>query len=154
MKGIKALKDFGFTYDILVFPKHLSAAIELVKQFPDQPFVIDHIAKPYIKDGLIDEWKKDMHSIAQFPNVSCKISGMVTEANWHTWTKENLFPYIETVTEAFGTNRLLFGSDWPVCLVAASYEEMINPVKEYFSNFSKEEQAAVFGKNAIQFYHL
>ena len=154
VKGIKALKDFGFTYDILVFPKHLSAAIELVKQFPDQPFVIDHIAKPYIKDGLIDEWKKDMHSIAQFPNVSCKISGMVTEANWHTWTKENLFPYIETVTEAFGTNRLLFGSDWPVCLVAASYEEMINPVKEYFSNFSKEEQAAVFGKNAIQFYHL
>ncbi len=154
LKGIAKLKDFGFTYDILVFPKHLSAAMELVKQFPDQAFVIDHIAKPFIKDGLIDAWRSDMQKIAQFSNVSCKISGMVTEANWKTWTKEDIFPYIETVTEAFGTDRLLYGSDWPVCLVAASYEEMINPVKEYFSRFSKTEQEAVFGKNAIRFYHL
>ena len=154
LRGIKALKTFGFTYDILIFPKHLTASIELVKKNPEQAFVIDHIAKPYIKDGLIDEWEKNMETIAQFPNVYCKLSGMVTEANWKTWTKETIFPYIDTVTKAFGINRLLYGSDWPVCLVAASYESMLTPVKEYFSNHSQTEQEAVFGKNAVQFYHL
>lgn len=152
--GIETLQAFGFTYDILIFPKHLPAALELVKQFPDQAFVIDHIAKPYIKDELINEWKKDIKNIAQFPNVYCKISGMVTEANWKTWTKEDLYPYIETVTDTFGTDRLLFGSDWPVCLVASSYEEMIHPVKEYFSSFTQSEQQDIFGRNAVQFYHL
>ena len=154
VNGIAALQAFGFTYDILIFPKHLPAAMELVKKFPDQAFVIDHIAKPYIKDALIDEWKMNMKIIAQFPNVHCKISGMVTEADWKLWTNQDLFPYIETVTEAFGTHRLLYGSDWPVCLVAASYEEMISPVKEYFSTFTQTEQESVFGKNAVQFYHL
>lgn len=152
--GISALKEFGFTYDILIYPKHLEAAKELVKRNPYQPFVIDHIAKPYIKEGLIDDWKKDIMQLAAFPNVHCKISGMVTEADWKQWTKHDLQPYLDVVTEAFGTNRLLYGSDWPVCLVAASYEAMMRPVKEYFSSFTLTEQEQVFSVNAISFYHL
>ncbi len=154
LRGIGALKEFGFTYDILIFPQHLPAAIKLVQRFPGQKFVIDHMAKPDIKNGLIDSWKENIQFIAQFPNIYCKLSGMVTEANWKTWKKEELFPYLDVVTNAFGINRLLYGSDWPVCLVAASYAEMISPVKKYFSTFTKTEQEAVFGGNAFQFYHL
>lgn len=152
--GISALKEFGYTYDILIYPKHLEAAKELVKRNPDQPFVIDHIAKPYIKDGLVDEWKKGMQQLASFPNVFCKLSGMVTEADWKNWTKKDLLPYLDAVTEAFGTGRLLYGSDWPVCLVAASYEAMMQPVKEYFSSFTQSEQQQVFALNTLSFYHL
>ena len=154
LRGINALKDFGFTYDILVFPKHLSAAIELVQKFPEQPFVIDHIAKPLIKEGSIDEWKKGIQAIAQFPNVYCKVSGMVTEADWQNWTKEDFIPYLDTVTESFGINRLMYGSDWPVCLVAASYEKMISIVQDYYSSFSTSEQQLIMGGNAARFYHL
>ena len=154
LNGISALTEFGYTYDILIYPKHLTAAIELVKQHPDQPFVIDHIAKPYIKDGLIDEWKKTMLQLATFPNVCCKLSGMVTEADWKRWTTKDLLPYLDVVTEAFGTGRLLYGSDWPVCLVAADYAAMIRPVKEYFSSFTQSEQQQVFALNTISFYHL
>lgn len=152
--GISALKEFGYTYDILIYPKHLEAAKELVKRNPDQPFVIDHIAKPYIKDGLVDEWKKGIQQLAFFPNVYCKLSGMVTEADWKNWTKKDLLPYLDAVTEAFGTGRLLYGSDWPVCLVAASYEAMMQPVKEYFSSFTQSEQQQVFALNTLSFYHL
>lgn len=154
LRGIAALKEFGYTYDILIFPKHLAAALELVKQFPDQPFVIDHIAKPFIKDGLIEDWKKGMQALAQFPNVYCKISGMVTEADWKNWKPEDFTPYLDAVTEAFGTNRLLYGSDWPVCLVAASYTDMIGIVRNYFLSFTAAEQEAVFGGNAAKFYQL
>lgn len=153
-RGIAALKDFGYTYDMLIYPKHLAASLELVQQFPEQKFVIDHIAKPDIKNGSLNNWEKGMRALAGMPNVYCKISGMVTEANWQTWTKEDLFPYLSVVTDAFGTNRLLYGSDWPVCLVAAAYHEMMAPVKDFFRNFSAHEQDAVFGKNAIEFYHL
>ena len=154
LKGIAALHEFGFTYDILIFPKHLPAAIELVRRFPEQPFVIDHLAKPFIKTGWIDEWKIGMQAMAQFPNVHCKISGMVTEADWAAWKKADFIPYLDVAVESFGVNRLLYGSDWPVCLVAASYEKMIGLVRDYFSSFSISEQEAVFGKNATQFYHL
>lgn len=154
VRGITALKEFGYTYDILIYPKHLPAAIELVKQFPDQPFVIDHMAKPLIKAGLVDEWKKGMQALAQFPNVYCKVSGMVTEADWQNWKPDHFIPYLDTVTEAFGTGRLLYGSDWPVCLVAAHYTDMIGLVRNYFLSFSKEEQEAIFGGNAVKFYHL
>lgn len=154
LRGIAALKDFGYTYDVLIFPQHLNASLELVKQFPEQLFVIDHIAKPDIKNSLLENWEKGIRALAAMPNVYCKISGMVTEANWQTWTKEDLFPYLAVVTDAFGTNRLLYGSDWPVCLVAAGYHEMMEPVKDFFSHFSADEQEAVFGKNAIEFYHL
>ncbi|MDB5210362.1 MAG: amidohydrolase 2 [Sediminibacterium sp.] len=154
LRGIAALQEFGFTYDVLIFPKHLSSAIELVKQFPEQPFVIDHMAKPFIKDGLIDDWKKGMRTLAQFPNVYCKISGMVTEAGWKNWKREDFTPYLDVVTESFGVNRLMYGSDWPVCLVAASYEKVLGLVKNYFSSFSPGEREAVFGGNASRFYGL
>lgn len=154
LRGIAALQEFGFTYDILIFPKHLPAVLELVKQFPDQPFVIDHIAKPFIKSGLIDEWKKGMVTIAQFPNVYCKLSGMVTEADWKNWKKEDMTPYLDIVVDHFGIKRLLYGSDWPVCLVAGSYEKMMGLVREYFFSYSGAEQELIFGRNASQFYQL
>jgi len=154
LRGIAALKDFGFTYDILIFPQHLFAANELVKQFPQQQFVIDHIAKPYIKAGLVDDWKKDMQSIAQYDNVYCKVSGMVTEADYKGWKKTDFTPYLDVVVNAFGTKRIMYGSDWPVCLVAASYNEMINIVNEYYASFTRAEQEDVFGNNATAFYNL
>jgi L-fuconolactonase len=154
MKGIGLLKEYNFTYDILIFPDQLKHTLDFVKTFPDQPFVIDHIAKPYIKDKKTDEWKKDMKAIAQYKNVYCKISGMVTEADWKQWNKEDFTPYLEIITEVFGTKRIMFGSDWPVCLVAASYEKVVEIVKDHFSSFSKDEQDLFFGGNAIKFYNL
>jgi L-fuconolactonase len=127
---------------------------EFVAMFPGQKFVIDHIAKPYIKDNRIDEWKKDMQALAPYQNVYCKISGMVTESHWQTWKKEDFTPYLDTVVNSFGTDRILFGSDWPVCLVAASYNEMLDIVKDYFSTFTVSEQEKFFGGNAINFYNL
>lgn len=154
IRGISLLSKFDFTYDILVFPRHLTAVKTLVAMFPTQRFVIDHIAKPDIKNGKLDEWATDIRALAVYPNVYCKISGMVTEADWKHWQTTELYPYLSVVTEAFGIQRLLYGSDWPVCLVAASYAEMMQPVKDFFHPYTKEEQAAVFGENAIHFYHL
>jgi L-fuconolactonase len=132
----------------------LQHSLELVKAFPEQRFVIDHIAKPYIKDKKIEDWKKDMQAIAKQENVYCKISGMVTEADWKQWKKEDFTPYIDTAIEAFGTNRIMYGSDWPVCLVAGSYEKVVGLVKDYFRSFSATEQELFFGGNAIKFYNL
>ena len=154
VNGIAALQAFDFTYDILIFPNHLPAAITLVKKFPEQKFVIDHIAKPYIKEGLIGEWKHAMKNIAQYPNVYCKISGMVTEADQQLWKPEDFTPYLDAAVDAFGTNRTMFGSDWPVCLAAASYTAMMDIVKDYFSSFSDTEQNNFFGNNAAAFYKL
>lgn len=154
MNGISLLKKYNFTYDILVLPDQLKFSLELVKAFPDQLFVIDHIAKPYIKDKKTGEWKKDMEAIAKYENVFCKISGMITEADWKLWKKGDLTPYIDTVVEAFGTNRIMYGSDWPVCMVAGSYEKVIGIVNGYFSSFSRTEQELFFGGNAIKFYNL
>lgn len=154
LRGIGALASFGFTYDILVFPWQLQAVLELVKKFPGQAFVLDHMAKPNIQEAEIDEWKKNIRSIAQCENVYCKISGMVTEADWQQWKQENFIPYMDCITESFGTDRIIYGSDWPVCLVAASYNEVIGIVEKYFSTFSENEQRAVFGENAKKFYHL
>jgi len=154
INGIAALQEYRFTYDILVFPQHLKAVLELVSKFPDQPFVIDHIAKPYIKDGLITEWKKDMEQFSIFENVYCKISGMVTEADYHHWKPADFTPYLDATVNAFGTKRILYGSDWPVCLVAANYTDMLNIVKTYFASFTATEQEDFFGNNAIRFYQL
>ncbi|MDR3711259.1 MAG: amidohydrolase family protein [Puia sp.] len=154
-RGIGALKPYGYTYDILIYHDQLRYIPELAAAFPDQPFVIDHIAKPFIRTGqYLDEWKKDMKAAASHENVFCKISGMVTEADWQHWKKEDFKPYLDTVVEAFGTRRILYGSDWPVCLVAASYARMIHLVRDYFASFSKPEQAAFFGGNATTFYNL
>ena len=152
--GISALKKFGFTYDILIFPDQLQYALELVKMFPDQLFVIDHLAKPLIKDNEIEDWKKSIQSFKIFENVYCKISGMVTEADWKNRNAKTFKPYIDVVVETFGTNRIMYGSDWPVCLVAAEYKDVLQIVKNYFSVFSRDEQAMFFGGNAIKFYNL
>jgi L-fuconolactonase len=154
LRGVRGVGKSGYTYDILIFPQHLKAATQLVSLFPDQPFVVDHIAKPYIKKGLIDEWRKDISTLAQYPNVYCKISGMVTEADFGTWKPEDFTPYLDVVVGAFGISRIMYGSDWPVCLVAASYTQMMHIVKDYFAAFSKEEQALFFGGNAVRFYRL
>ncbi|WP_246022490.1 amidohydrolase family protein [Filimonas effusa] len=154
LNGIGQLVQFNFTYDILIFPDQLAFIPEFVKQFPDTKFVIDHIAKPDIKHRQYEEWEKGMRAVAQFPNISCKVSGMVTEADWHQWKPEDFSKYLDIVTDAFGTNRLLYGSDWPVCQVAASYEKMLDIVKNYYASFSPDEQAAIFGGNAVKFYQL
>ncbi|HTM91364.1 MAG TPA: amidohydrolase family protein [Flavisolibacter sp.] len=153
-RGISLLNNYNFTYDILIFPDQLVFAKELVKEFPEQKFVIDHLAKPYIKDGKIEEWKKDMEAISSFNNVYCKISGMVTEADWKKWKTQDFFPYLDIIVNSFGTDRIMYGSDWPVCLVASSYTQALNILKEYFSSFSKDEQDLFFGNNAAKFYNL
>lgn len=152
--GISLLNKYNFTYDILIFPDQLEYAAELVKEFPNQMFVIDHIAKPDIKNKKIKDWEKDIQNIAEAENVYCKISGMVTEADLKNGKKEDFHPYMDTVVEAFGTNRIMYGSDWPVCLLAAPYGSVLDIVKEYFSSFSKNEQDNFFGKNACTFYNL
>jgi L-fuconolactonase len=153
-KGIGFLSRYHFTYDILIFPDQLKFSEQLVAAFPDQKFVIDHLAKPHIKSKEIDVWKQDIGSIAKHENVYCKISGFVTEADWNSWSGADFVPYFETVVEAFGTDRIVFGSDWPVCLVAAEYNEVVDIVKDYFSSFTLGEQQKFFGGNAIQFYNL
>ncbi len=154
LHGISKLNQYRFTYDILIFPHHLEAALQLVQKFPDQRFVIDHIAKPSIKDGKINEWKAGMEKISKQQNVYCKLSGIVTEADWKNWTKDNLTPYIDAVVNCFGTDRIMFGSDWPVCLVASSYTNWLNVIQEYFAPYTMDEQEKVFSKNAIRFYNL
>ncbi len=154
MQGIKALQNFTFTYDILIFPDQLTHVCNFVKAFPNQKFVIDHLAKPYIKAGKIEDWKRDIMQVAKHENVWCKLSGMVTEADYKTWTSDQLTPYIDVAVQAFGTKRLMFGSDWPVCLVAATYAQVLENIKSYFASFSGHERQQVFKDNAIEFYNL
>ena len=154
MRGIGLLNQFGFTYDILIYPKHLTNTLTLIRKFPDQPFVIDHIAKPIIRENKIADWKRDLEAIAGCENVYCKISGMVTEAKWHDWRKEDFTPYLDAVIEMFGTDRLMYGSDWPVCNLSTTYPNMFGIVFDYFSHFSKTERERIFGENATKFYRL
>jgi L-fuconolactonase len=153
-RGIAALKEFDYTYDILIYPDQLPFTETFVQQFPGQRFIIDHLAKPYIRRGEIEEWKGYLQKIAAHQNVFCKVSGMVTEADWKKWKKQDFTPYLDVVVSAFGTDRLVYGSDWPVCLVAASYAEMLQIVETYFSSFTESEKAAIFGGNAVRFYQL
>jgi len=154
MNGISLLNKYDFTYDILIFKDQVQYLPKFVSSFPDQPFVLDHISKPDIKTGNIDQWKKDISALGQFQNLYCKISGMVTEADWKAWKKENFKPYMDVVAETFGVDRIMFGSDWPVCLVAASYDEVVGIVEDYFSSFSEDEKEKFFALNAIEFYNL
>lgn len=154
MNGIGALNKYDFTYDILIYTDQLGYTCDFVKAFPDQQFVIDHIAKPHIKDKKIDDWAKDIKAVAQSENVWCKVSGMVTEADWHNWHPADFAPYLDVVFEAFGTKRLMFGSDWPVCNVAGGYNKAVSIVKNYTEKLSADEQAAFWGGNATEFYSL
>ena len=154
LRGIKALTEFNYTYDILIFPDQLGFTKQFVAQFPQQKFVIDHLAKPYIKDKKIDEWKIDIQKVAKYENVYCKISGYVTEADLKNWKKEDFIPYFDIVVNAFGIDRIMFGSDWPICLAGSEYNEVVNIVKDYFSSFTQNEQEQFFGNTAIKFYNL
>ncbi|MCL8006913.1 amidohydrolase family protein [Gelidibacter japonicus] len=153
-RGISALEKYNLTYDILIFPHQLEEAIEFVKTFPKQKFILDHGAKPYIKDGKIEPWKSQMETLAGFENVACKVSGLTTEADWNTWDKTSMQPYLEVIFNAFGTKRTLFGSDWPVSLLAGTYAETITLVEDYISKFTKTEQQQIMGLNAKTWYHL
>lgn len=151
-RGIGYLHHFGFTYDLLLFPKHLPNAIQLVEEFPDQPFVLDHISKPFIKAGILTPWQNDIQTLASYPHVHCKLSGMVTEAAWNQWKPDDFRPYLDTVWEAFGEDRLMIGSDWPVCLVSGTYSETMQLVMSYLESFSEETQRKVLGENCLRFY--
>ena len=157
-EGVRLLGKKGFTYDILVFPKHLEAVKTFLKKCDNQPFVIDHIAKPYIKKGLIKQWAKDIKAIAKFENVSCKISGMVTEAKWHPehseWNEADFKPYLDVIFGAFGTDRIMYGSDWPVCLLAASYEKQVSIIENYVLKGFYTEGGKIIGENAARFYKI
>jgi L-fuconolactonase len=160
-EGVRLLGKKGFTYDILVFPKHLSAVKTFLQRCENQPFVIDHIAKPLIKNGLIKQWAKDLKAIAKHENVYCKMSGMVTEADWKGWKEADFTPYLDTIFEAFGVDRIMYGSDWPVCLVAADYEKQLNIVQNYVSKGfdviarnEATEGSKIMGENAARFYNI
>lgn len=152
--GISELKPFDYTYDILIFQNQLPAAIDLVNSFPDQAFILDHIAKPAIKSGDILSWKKNIKEIAQADNMLCKISGMVTEADWHTWSAEDLKPYLDVIFENFSTEKIVFGSDWPVCNLAAAYGKVVKTIENYISELTATEQDQIWFQNAAAFYKL
>jgi len=154
LRGISMLEEFDLAYDILVYAKHLPIVAEFVKRFPRQRFVLDHLAKPPIKSGAVDLWARGMRELASFPNVFAKVSGLVTEADWQTWKPEDIRPYLDVVFECFGPRRLMIGSDWPVCTVAASYRRVVNVVKDYLSGYAAEEREAVLGGNAAKFWRL
>ena len=153
-RGIRAMGGSGLVYDLLVYERQLPQAIEFVDRHPEQEFVLDHIAKPLIREGVMEPWASLIRDFAKRQNVWCKVSGMVTEADWATWTAKSLQPYLDVVAEAFGPRRLMVGSDWPVCLVACGYRQWFDVLDEYFSGFSKSEREAVFGLTAKQVYRL
>ncbi|PQV51495.1 L-fuconolactonase [Jejuia pallidilutea] len=152
--GISKLHQFGLTYDILIDHTQLEEAIQMVEQFPEQKFVLDHIAKPEISKGIDEKWRTNIENLAKNPNVYCKISGMVTETKNNDWKHANFNPFIETVVSAFGYDRIMYGSDWPVSLLACSYKEQFTILENYSSNFSAENRAKLMGLNAVKFYNL
>ena len=154
VNGISKLEPYDFAYDILVFPHQLGTVLEFARKFPKQKFVIDHMAKPYIKDGFYDGWATLMFEIGKLNNVYCKLSGMVTEADFKTWTPKQIHPYMDLVLNAFGANKVMYGSDWPVCLVAGNYMEVKGLVTNFIENLSHTEQEAIMGGNAVEFYNL
>jgi L-fuconolactonase len=154
IRGLGELHAFDFTYDLLLYPKHLPASVKVVEKLSHQRFVLDHIAKPMIRSGMMQPWKDDLRELAKHKNVFCKISGMVTEAKHQGWKKEDFRPFLDVVFEAFGEDRLMFGSDWPVCLLAATYGQVHELAVDYFKQFSAEVREKFFGGNAVRFYRL
>jgi L-fuconolactonase len=154
IEGVKKLAHYDFTYDLLVYHYQLGEAIEFAEQLPDVKIVVDHIAKPPIKSGESAVWGSDIMELAAFENIVCKISGMVTEAAWKTWRHEDFNPYLDKVFENFGAERIMYGSDWPVCLVAATYQQQFTIVQQYISRLSFSEKQMVMGENAETFYNL
>lgn len=154
ISGIEAIQVYNLTYDLLIFPKHLMVAKELVRRFPKQRFVLDHMAKPFIKSGIIQPWKDHIESLADQPNIWCKVSGMVTEADLVGWKMEDFMPYMEVVFGAFGTDRIMLGSDWPVCKLAGEYKEVLKIPLTFITNLSNGEKENIYSQNAIDCYQL
>jgi len=154
VRGVRALAEHGFTYDILIYPRQLPAAIELAQKAPEQRFVLDHIAKPPIASGEMSAWREGIRKLAQNLNVFCKLSGLVTEAEWRGWRASDFRPYLDVVLEAFGPERLMFGSDWPVCELRAGYAEVAAIVHDWATRLSTNEQAQLWGGTAARCYGL
>lgn len=153
-RGIASLEAFGLTYDILIYPKHLDVAADLVARFDRQRFVLDHLAKPDIRRGEIRDWERGLRELARFPLVYCKLSGLVTEADWKHWTPEDVQPYLDIAFDCFGPQRLLAGSDWPVCTLAADYARTIALLDDYMASRPVAERDAVMGGNAARLWRL
>ena len=154
LRGIGMLEEFGLAYDLLIYTKHLGVAAEFVGRFPRQRFVLDHLAKPPINSGELREWERGIRELARFPNLTAKVSGLVTEAHWEGWRPEQITPCMDVAFECFGANRLMIGSDWPVCLLAGTYGRVMGVVKEYVERCTEEERDAVLGGNAARFWRL
>ena len=154
IRGLSKIGKRGYTYDLLIFSSQLEEAIELIKKSPEQPIVIDHLAKPKIKLGTWREWKKQMSLLSEREYIYCKLSGMITEADWKNWKAEDLSPYLEICLELFGPNRLMFGSDWPVCLLAGTYSQVTQVIQDFLSPLSADEKESIWGKTACDFYNL
>lgn len=152
--GVSRLGAHGLTYDLLLKPPHIRPTIELVRRFPGQPFVVDHLAKPLIRDGEIKQWREHFRGLAAHENVCCKLSGMVTEAKWRQWSPADITPYLDTALEAFGPSRLMIGSDWPVCTLAADYGEVIRLVTDHIAALSPDERDQILGGTCARFYGL
>lgn len=153
-RGIARLREYDLAYDILVFPRQLPAAVKLVREFPDQRFVLDHIAKPPIAEGRLSPWDRDIRELARSENVFCKLSGMVTEARWHEWKPEDFRPYLDVVLDTFTPSRLMIGSDWPVCTASAPYGRTVALVRDYIGTLTSNEQNSILGENCARFYRV
>jgi L-fuconolactonase len=153
-RGVSLLPDFGLAYDILIFERHLPQTLTFVDRHPGQIFVIDHIAKPRIRDGVVSPWRERIMELAKRENVYCKVSGMATEADWNTWTVDELRPYFDVVLSAFGTKRLMFGSDWPVLTLAGGYEKWMSTFRSFIAELSMDEQESICRSSAIAAYGL
>lgn len=153
-RGIGSLKQFDLRYDLLIFERHLLQTIEFVDRHPNQIFILDHIAKPRIHEQVIEPWRSNLQELARRENIYCKISGMVTEAEWHSWNEAQLWPYMETVLAAFGPGRLMFGSDWPVLNLASDYTSWVELVKRAVDKLSPHERQQIMAKTAVEVYGL
>ena len=154
LRGLRTLASRGFAYDLLVHTRHLKYARQLAQELPELRLVVDHLAKPPIARREIEEWTSEFRAIADYPNVWCKLSGMVTEADWQNWTPQDLRPFVDNALECFGPKRLMFGSDWPVCLLAATYEQVLESLQSLLAELSYEDRKRIFAENAEDFYHL
>ncbi len=154
LRGLRVLEKHGVPFDLLFYVKHLKHAVRLAEELPELPMVIDHLAKPRIKDRATDDWIDNFKAASRFPNIYCKLSGMITEADWDHWTPTDLKPYVDIAVEAFGPERCMFGSDWPVCELAGTYEQVHAALNELLGTLSESEQNSIFGETARRFYRL
>lgn len=153
-RGIAALEEFGLAYDLLLYPKHLGPALKLVQAFPRQRFVLDHVAKPVIRAGLLEPWATELKALAACENVTCKLSGLVTEAQLKGWVQADFEPYLEVALEAFGPRRVMIGSDWPVCLAGGSYAETTGIVRSFIARLTDAEQGEVLSGTCARAYGI